>query len=67
MERYNPNKAEREASKPERTTTPIFPISIFNLETGVVNKVSIVPRSFSPVNKSIAGYIQPINPKAINT
>ena len=33
--------------------------------SGATSNCSMVPRSFSPVNKSMAGYMHPMKPKAI--
>ena len=65
MEINKPNKEQLAANIPESTTTIILPNKIFQRATGVVRRVSIVPLSFSPVKRSIAGYIHPIKPKAI--
>ena len=37
-----------------------FPITMSTRATGLQSSVSIVPRSFSPAVKSIAGYIAPL-------
>ena len=60
-----PIKAQQDAMRPDKTTTSILPIKIFHLLTGVVKSVSIVPLSFSPEKRSIAGYMHPKNPNAI--
>ena len=60
-----PIRAQQDAMRPESTTTSILPINIFHLLTGVVKSVSIVPLSFSPEKRSIAGYMHPKNPNAI--
>jgi len=49
--------------RPVRTTTANFPRRIWNLLTGAVRRVSMVPRSFSPAARSIAGYIAPMKQK----
>ena len=50
----------------ERVIENIFPIIISTVDMFVETSVSIVPRSFSPAPRSIAGYIEPVKIYAMN-